>query len=863
MPPKPKSKLDELRTQQKKEQQQRQEREVKERTTAPPPTTTTARRPTKKSDIDVEEKLDYEARQLFGAISRMNDDLIMSSLRNFQNDSGSSKTLKKIVSTILSKLPQYYIKDFATKFVNQPTDTRDNIQNFWNKYISQPEINELIQKKEEEDAMELREREEEQSRLERIRKQIFPDNDEFPIEPAPDDEIKPLQKQGTIKPDYLQQQKSSKNIVTAQRPIRKKQVFTKQLDNSCASLYRVLPWLDLEVSGVYIASVEQGGDIGPYIIEDKSIERNGEKWYMSNAKYGQLLCSKEGKLREQRGNELIILDKNRNPKLKLKVGYQTSQGFVIQDESIFNKEKEYLVDIERTRQQKLDEILDENVTPIVEKIGMERLSAALHEVAPNVLDYGIYRPIPGYTEEGEMFVPKIDTDYNKKVIELLAKDSTTIREFATKLANIVVYLTIPDLGQDIFKKRIAQEYYLPSVLVELSPEEKLPEYFDDPRTPKSDQERVNNIIQFAVDTFIKSMANSIYNIKHPSERVLPDLLPTFFGDLPPSIEWKSACANRRKVDTIPIEKIVYYKENGKIYCINIDEILVQLWLNDSSIDVDMEPEPILNPATRNPLSNQFLDKIRSKYSTEIREKGYQKFDIPKQLELMAKESVEEQAYEPKEMLAPGLLNMIMENIKEMESEVAGKNIDKLLEEGPQTGYKREVLQKQKEWREERKRKEDEDINAEDLFPDTDESENDSEKDDDSEDGDDSEKDDDSKKDNDEKVPSPPLPPLPSAALLKRGKPSDFSPPSTPTESSDDESSYSPPREIKGDICHYCRKNIDPQNTYKTKLKNNDNFATAHFCSINCFEKLKEPPKPHKRKPKSSKSSTKKSKKNED
>ena len=102
---------------------------------------------------------------------------------------------------------------------------------------------------------------------------------------------------------------------------------------------KFVPWLK-NVQNVYLAKVN-GEDISDYIIFNKQLNKFGKVWFKARLKFFKLLCDKTNIKRQQKGDVLSVVRKN-NEVVKFHVAYETTSGFKIQDEEIFNMEKNIL-----------------------------------------------------------------------------------------------------------------------------------------------------------------------------------------------------------------------------------------------------------------------------------------------------------------------------------------------------------------------------------------------------------------------------------------------------------------------------------------------------------------------------------------
>ena len=245
--------------------------------------------------------------------------------------------------------------------------------------------------------------------------------------------------------------------------------------------------------------------------------------------------------------------------------------------------------------------LSQSLISKIMRVAIEMLSKSLHKVAPKVFDYGIY-------ENTIDDKPKYDTDFIVNVVQTIidSKNVKTVEDLFRKIADITVYLK-PDVNADIFKKRIQNEYYLPETLVELTQEQKLPEYFDDPNVNDLTKKHMMIIINTHKENYIREIAYELYRIENSDTVRKPVVFNEIIGQMPKILtekqqmekmfdidyddekeisinEWKTICVNREDIKDVPDEDIVYYNDNGEIYCLEITNILSQLTETDEPIN---------------------------------------------------------------------------------------------------------------------------------------------------------------------------------------------------------------------------------------------------------------------------------------
>lgn len=480
--------------------------------------------------------------------------------------------------------------------------------------------------------------------------------------------------------------------------IEKKQIYNlpnfteRKYYSNCIRKYNDYKWLDGKVLRLWIAAVPGQKAINKkYILPHiEPINYDGIVWYPANNKFKVLQCLATSRI--QNGN-ILELNLN-NKKYEFMIAYTVHgsyyrlrkygepigavnhknkryyvlsptikdqilpvskyiDAFIIQNTELFKDETQYMTDMEKNKKEKIAALLEDYVDPNSLNVAYHYLSDSLLRIAPNVFDYGskISKLIPEY----------IKTTVNA-VLEHEPKDKN--KDLFTAIANIVTYLELPQA--QIFRKRIEQRYYTPYNLILLSPEDKLPEIFGNPKVSKKDKEKMTHFITSNIALQVKKMVNILYRKEYPSERhsfMIQDVIhPKIDGQILKRI---SFCENPDNIANTDPHEIVFYKENNKQYCFPLKQLTVL---------IDLEGTDTINPATGNKFSKEFIEKIDKTYdltgktwSKEFVEQIWSK----KGEELESKKEVEQDLKEEKEIF-PGLWDIIKEKVDKIEDEIRAK-----------------------------------------------------------------------------------------------------------------------------------------------------------------------------------------------
>jgi len=633
---------------------------------------------------------------------------ISKSIYNFSIDPKAPWGRSTILKEIVDILPSNFYVEFINSFIDQENDM---LPEFWNSYRSRSSIIEAIRRKDEDLTAEDIERE----RLRKLNQQLYGDQEGKPILEEPNfvvgdqygaqrsgkdkaeidalleeaggirkleksrekqfrmgDKIKArpegkatylpgkiIKNNGNGTYDIRFQDGTKKSNVSADNiekigvvkmlegdvvkdvpeQIKRKVVTTYTfIDQNCVNELNSAPWLNARVDGIFIAPIDKDANINPYISQGKNketYEHNGETWSKVSIGFYQVMCN-TFKNRQEQDGDIFTAWKNSTQPIRFKIGYKTNKGFMVQDEEMFNKQKEYSKEQKVDYKERIDNLLKEPVKPELEKFGKEELSLVLQRLAPEVYDYSV------------------NSSYIQKAIEIMKENSTTSNEFITNLADLLYYIEEPHAI--VFKEKIVREYYLPEVLVSLSPTEKYPEAL-----VNQNQEFVDknfNLIQRMLEKNKEQLSKKYYNIMFPQNKIKQ--IETLYSGITDKIivgSIKSNCDNKNKSNIQNAEdyQVIYYKEDDKTYCLLIDDLLNQIE------NVAGDFEAVTNPETGNTMNQEFLERFYDIYGSKIREKGYEERTI-EQIDKPIEEKTEQ------EELAPNLITIMLENIRKCQVE---------------------------------------------------------------------------------------------------------------------------------------------------------------------------------------------------
>jgi hypothetical protein len=330
--------------------------------------------------------------------------------------------------------------------------------------------------------------------------------------------------------------------------------------------------------------------------EDKSIsvKLSGEKkkFYKANKIFENILC-KENSLQEGNrftyGNEEIVVGYLVNEKPKKKdnlksVKVNEGNYFIIQDENMHKEKMEIIRQSKIIKEEQIDKILNKKIDQEAIDIASSTISRYLSDIA-NLKDYS--------SKEEPYIKIAIKSILNSQSDDYLTNENReTIGDLFEKLARTIVYLNYKEAN--IFHKKIANEYYIPELVLNLPESEKFPEIFNSNIT-EVQKEIINSYIHKQIKKIIREMA-SVYDPTLRRQNIYIEQ-PSIYYD-------KKFCENSDDVKNINKENTILYRdpETGKVYCFNIDSLVSQF---DSG--------NFINKYTGNNFDKNFIRKYTIQY----------------------------------------------------------------------------------------------------------------------------------------------------------------------------------------------------------------------------------------------------------
>jgi hypothetical protein len=453
----------------------------------------------------------------------------------------------------------------------------------------------------------------------------------------------------------------------------------------CMELYHRYDWIDGKVTGVWLSSDKNGQPDKNYIY-DVTIEEDGHLWYQANRKFVAIQCDPNSKKRQH--DDVLVIE-NKNKIIKFKVGYtivghqgnnyksrmiekedgqSVRRTFAVQDEEMFLKEKQFFRKNKLTENDHVKDILKSSVTQQTLDNTQQLLSKKFLSIAPLKKDYGVVH--------FEQNIKKLKSDVSSKSIDsntpymqilmstLHNSPSQTKEDLYNKIANIIIYLNIPEANT--FRKNIENEYYLPDILATLSPAEKFPEVFQDPTVTTKEQEQISTRIDNQIKKFVHSMGATEYRLQNPTQRVTTISSISYIHSLKTN-KRLNACENKARVKGIPETEIVYYKENDKIYCFSVQELYNRFLIE----------EEVTNPETGNQFDINFVTRFSQLYNKKLSDDGLLTAFFQKKYGFDLSEAVEEKINSDTikskfPVIATDLWDVIGKDIAELEDQLSNE-----------------------------------------------------------------------------------------------------------------------------------------------------------------------------------------------
>ena len=236
----------------------------------------------------------------------------------------------------------------------------------------------------------------------------------------------------------------------------------------------------------------------------------------------------------------------------MKIGFETNKGFIILNEELFTKWRQYKQNILMGRQAKILALITEPFNPLLKEICRVQLSTALHNIAPQVEEYGYTKEIPNPNgDDDTITILNTETVFINTVIENITAKSSTNQDFLGQLA--IIIRGLEDTRATLFHSRIIDRYYLPDILADISLEEIYPAELSQNLPKETIDSNLANI-QAGIKSEFDHILDMFYKRLYPTERSPTLAKMDFIQKLP------RGCVNPQD---IPEDKRIYYRSQRR------------------------------------------------------------------------------------------------------------------------------------------------------------------------------------------------------------------------------------------------------------------------------------------------------------
>lgn len=344
------------------------------------------------------------------------------------------------------------------------------------------------------------------------------------------------------------------------KPIKIKQpFFINEIKSYCESQYKIAPWVSqilgekINIKGIV---VKYNDEIKSYLT-DKNV---GNDWYIVKNSWYRDVCKYGREFRTLRGLKNIV-------------------GYRVQDKRTLGRQASDFFVIEETKA-----IYDASINFQQEEVEIDTFYDTAKPILLNKLQ-------------------NFNSSYNRNYIEKIL-NTFSITNFLNEYSKIVVFLEKLIKNDQIFHQRIKHMQYTPEIFISLTKEEMLPEIY---KNPKADKNEMDSIIQEKrkeiIDNFIKET-----KLLFTRKKTKPELFRKLYYP-----EVNTFCL---KINDAEIDDIIYYEEDGVLYC----------------FEFDMIKNETKNPITNKDFSLEFINQIKKIRSRSIKEKEKEKI-IEQEIEL--------------------------------------------------------------------------------------------------------------------------------------------------------------------------------------------------------------------------------------
>ena len=696
-------------------------------------------------------------------------------------------------SGMVTMLPAEEYRKFIRGYLDQPTERtiRENkagkiiettiqiapkgLRDFWELYIEQPNVQKIIEVQAEKRA--------EEERLLKALKGLKAN--EVVVEPSLGDPLPPppvrrrTKPRTTIMVEYMRDKDGKIVLGEDGKPVLRELGVPSKLrksksnlgENKCIREQMTAPWVNGVVKGCYILPIRKKhtkGLLDKYFYPDQAVEvklstgpyaEKTMKLYRAKRSFYTLLCGRQSSRNEQR-REVLVAHTSTGEVISFYMAYKIKNGLIkIQNEEMAAKKDEWYARAKEGRADRMRRLLNGPVTSKLVNICVIRLSASLDKIGGSL----------GHQQ-----------DFAIAACEAIDKNSDASK-YIDRIANTLAYLDDP--SATIFRQRVREGWYNPRVFVSLTPQQMFP-HSDVGGSSEIAQSNAK-VILARKDRIKQAISKLYYQTNYPLESIPTRPTPLNPQKIKVQIdEWRKKCENKEKIGDVPDYRIVTYNEDGKTYCLDMEELLLQI---PSGSEKDLEKliksGTIVNPNTGTPLREEFVRVLMQNFDNIIwrRDKDEDEDDTGE--DDTGEDDTADDIPPPEKMLASGLMDLVLSNIASCQEELAQEQVE--------AGEKCPAMD-----RTEIHEDEEDDTDDEDEEDDTDDEDEEDDTDDEDEEDDTDDEDEEDDTDDEDDIPPPPPPQL-------------------------------SPR--KATNCETCGKRLEPKSAYKTIRLSDGTYMQEMYC----------------------------------
>ena len=343
-------------------------------------------------------------------------------------------------------------------------------------------------------------------------------------------------------------------------------------------------WMDEKVRNTYVHDLNPTGE-SEKLYEEETINYNGKVYHKTGKRFLQFLA-RHVESQKQHKDVLYIDNLRFNVVFELARLEKGEPVYVQQTKEIFDKQERYIRSVRGYYFDKLEVLKHTNLRDVMSKV---------NEVAKKLV--------------------------NKELVdELLEKHKNdTVEKFVNDFAKIYVFVEPNFFGKIAkqFNKRLENNYYNLSKLLNAPEEILIPELFENPNI---DKKGLKQSLEIEKEHVAQKVFNIIYQSINVMEKVstVKDIDRVRYDLSTPIV-----CANQG-LEYVDEKDLIYYKEGDVVYCFTFDMIR------------NMKGK---NPFTGNKLSDDFLKSLDF-YNLTVYSKGKKLME-----ELFGEEGEEEESAE--------------------------------------------------------------------------------------------------------------------------------------------------------------------------------------------------------------------------